>query len=80
MMLIETRKTSKHSALAANNTFTPIAIETLGALGSEASAFFSELGRRLQYATREQRAYMFLLQRINVVVQRVAMRLACLAR
>jgi hypothetical protein len=39
----EARKTSKYSALAANYTFTPIAIETLGALGSEASAFFSEL-------------------------------------
>jgi hypothetical protein len=66
----EARKTSKYSALAANYTFTPIAIETLGALGSEASAFFSELGRRLQYATREHRAYMFLMQRISVAVQR----------
>jgi hypothetical protein len=36
----EARKTSKYSALAANYTFTPIAIETLGALGSDASAFF----------------------------------------
>jgi hypothetical protein len=36
----EARKTSKYSALAANYTFTPIAIETLGSLGSEASAFF----------------------------------------
>jgi hypothetical protein len=66
----EARKTSKYSALAANYTFTPIAIETLEALGSEASAFFSELGRRLQYATREHRAYMFLMQCISVAVQR----------
>jgi hypothetical protein len=59
--------------LAANFTFTPIAIEKLGALGSEASAFFLELEleRRLQnYVTREQRAYMFLMQRISVTVQR----------
>jgi hypothetical protein len=48
----DARKTSKYSALAANYTFTPIAVETLGALGSVASAFFSELERRLQYATR----------------------------
>jgi hypothetical protein len=66
----EACKTSKYSALAVNYTFTPIAIETLGALGSEASAFFSELGRRLQNATREHRAYMFLMQCISVAVQR----------
>jgi hypothetical protein len=49
----ETRKTSKYSALAASNTFTPTAIETLGAPGSDVSAFFSELGRRPHYPTRE---------------------------
>jgi hypothetical protein len=53
----EERKIPKYSALAANYTFTPIAIETRGALGSEASAFFSELGHRLHYVIREQCAY-----------------------
>jgi hypothetical protein len=53
-----------------NYTFTPIAIETLGALGADTSTFFSELGRRLQYATREQCAFMFLMQRISVALQR----------
>jgi hypothetical protein len=70
----EACKTSKYSALDADYTFTPIAIETLGALGSEASAFFSELGRSLQYATREQRDYTFLIQRISVALRSVAMR------
>jgi hypothetical protein len=66
----ETRKAAKYSSLAANYFFVPIAIETFGAVGLEASAFFSDLGRRLHYATHEPRAYTFLMQRISVAVQR----------
>ena len=40
----EHRRTTKHSSLASLYRFTPIAVETLGALGDEASAFFVDLG------------------------------------
>ena len=50
--------------------FTPIAVETLGALGEEASAFFRDLGRRITAVTAEPRSLQFLLQRLSVTVQR----------
>ena len=37
----ETRKHTKYSSLAATYYFVPVAVETLGALGAEAAAFFS---------------------------------------
>ena len=58
----ETRKAAKYSSLAANYVFVPIAIETFGAVGLEASVSFSDLGRRLHYATHEPRDYTFLMQ------------------
>jgi hypothetical protein len=59
-MMVKHVKLQKYPALAANNTFTPIAIETLGALGSEVSAFFSELGH-LQYACHSRAARLLIL-------------------
>jgi hypothetical protein len=40
-MMLKRAKLENNSPLAASYTFTPIAIETQRALGSEASAFFS---------------------------------------
>jgi hypothetical protein len=57
----EERKIPKYSALAANFTFTPIAIETRGALGLKASAFFSELGHRLHYTCHSRAARLHVL-------------------
>ena len=47
-----------------------MAVETLGALGDEASGFIRELGRRIMLFTGEKRATEFLLQRISVAIQR----------
>jgi len=38
----------------------PVAVETLGAPGGEALAFFRELGQRFTAATAELRSYNFL--------------------
>ena len=51
-------------------SFTPLAVETLGALGEEASVFFRELGQRNATDTGEPRSCQFLLQRLSVIVQR----------
>ena len=43
----ESRKTVKYQSLASLYSFTPVAVETLGAIGQEAFAFFQDLGRRI---------------------------------
>ena len=63
-------KTKKYQSLVASYIFEPIAVETFGALGESATAFFKELGRRLAVNTGELRASQFLLQRLSVAVQR----------
>ena len=66
----ESKKTQKYRSLGAMYSFKPIAIETLGALGDEASLFFRDLGRRIADVSREPRSYQFLMQRLSVTVQR----------
>ena len=66
----ESRKRSKYSSLAATYYFVPVAVETLGALGEEAVAFISDLGRRIAATTGEPRSSAFLFQRLSVAVQR----------
>ena len=66
----EMRKSAKYTSLSALYQFTPIAVETLGALGVEALAFLKDLGRRIAAATGEPRSFQFLLQRLSVAVQR----------
>ena len=43
----EDRKSSKYRSLVACYSFKPVVVETLGALGEEASAFFRDLGQRI---------------------------------
>ena len=67
----ENRKSSKYRSLTDMYSFTPpIAVETLGALGNEASHFFRDVGNRIVSATKEPRSYQFLMQRLSVAVQR----------
>jgi hypothetical protein len=66
----EQRKTAKYMALSATYKFVPVAVETLGAMGDEASQFFREVGRRIAAETGEPRSFQFLLQRISVAIQR----------
>ena len=67
---VEHRKTTKYRSLASLYRFTPIAVETLGALGDEASAFFCDLGRRIASVYCRTRSSQFLMQRLSVTLQR----------
>jgi hypothetical protein len=51
-------------------SFTPVAVETLGALGEQAFAFFRDLGHRIATVTAEPRSFQFFMQRLSVTVQR----------
>ena len=48
----------------------PVAIETLGAIGSKSLAFIRDLGYRMKQRTGEERALTYLLQRLSVAIQR----------
>ena len=66
----EEKKTKKYLSLSDTFLFTPIAIETLGPWGPDATSFISELGRRLSAATGDPRSGAFLKQKISMAVQR----------
>jgi len=63
-------KKSKYSSLPSLYVFTPIAMETFGAVGESAMDFLQELGRRIAKTTAEQRSFMFLMQRLSLAAQR----------
>ena len=65
----ERRKSEKYRSLSPFYSFTPIAVETLGALGAEASRFFRVLGQRITAVTGEPRSFQFLMQQLSVTVQ-----------
>jgi len=66
----ECKKTAKYAELTNRYQFVPIAIETLGPVGLEATAFFQELGRRMFVINQEPRTLSFLWQRLSVTIQR----------
>ena len=66
----ESRKSVKYRTLAALYSLTPIAVESMGPLGQNATVFFNELGRRIEATTAEPRSLQFLFQRLSVTVQR----------
>jgi len=66
----EARKSEKYSELSVAHTFVPIAVETFGAWGPEATNFLSELGRRIATFTGDPRSTVYLKQRIDVALQR----------
>ena len=66
----ESRKRIKYEIISQTHCFVPIAVETLGALGEEATAFLKDLGGRIAAVTKERRVVEFLLQRISVAIQR----------
>ena len=66
----ESRKRFKYEIISQTHCFVPIAVETLGALGEEATAFLKDLGGCIAAVTKERRAIEFLLQRISVAIQR----------
>ena len=66
----EERKVEKYHCLPASHLFSPVAIETLGAVGPQSLALTKDIGRRIASETGESRAGEYLLQRLSVAVQR----------
>ena len=66
----EMRKRNKYSTLSSTYYFIPVAIETMGALGEEADAFFRDLGGRIASTTKKQKSKAYLMQRLSVAIQR----------
>ena len=66
----ECRKQLKYEAISRTHCFIPVAVETIGALGEEATGFLKDLGRRIAATTKEHRSFEFLMQRVSVVIQR----------
>ena len=69
----EERKVAKWPwvvAIVSLHSFTPVAIETLGAIGPKSLAFIRDLGYRMKQRNGEERALTYLLQRLSVAIQR----------
>jgi hypothetical protein len=66
----EAGKKRKYAFLEDRFFFVPVAVETLGAYGSEALKFIDALGDRLKTVSGDVRAAFFLKQRISLAVQR----------
>ena len=68
--LAEEKKVDKYTSLGPEYSFTPVAIETFGAMGKRSLTFVKELGHRVRQCTGEVKAKAYLLQRLSVAVQR----------
>ena len=66
----EERKSEKYRGLPPGHMFSPIAIETLGAIGPKSLALLKEFGRRIRAESGEPKSTEYLLQRLSVAVQR----------
>jgi len=60
----------KYAGIASTHTFVPVAVESMGPLGQEASEFLTDLGRRLSVITDDARETSHLFQRVSVLIQR----------
>ena len=56
--------------LPSTHWFSPLAIETMGAMGPKSMALLREVGRRVATESGEPRSTDYLLQRLSVAVQR----------
>ena len=66
----ESQKEIKYHQLALSYLFSPIAIESLGAVGPKSWDFLVDLGRRIKMYSGENKAFSYLIQRLSVAVQR----------
>jgi hypothetical protein len=68
--MASSRKERKYVEFATTHTFVPIALESLGPIGTKSLGFLRELGRRLSRATNDARESSFLFQRLSIAIQR----------
>lgn len=64
----ETRKVSNYHSLQSTTSFTPVAVETAGPLGS--SALDHNISRKLRQESGDLASTFHLLQHVSVVIQR----------
>ena len=63
-------KTQKYANIAQTHIFTPIAIETTGAMNHQASELITVIGRRITEVTDEVKESIYLFQQVSVAIQR----------
>lgn len=68
--LAEDRKRSKYESLSRTHIVQPISIETLGGLGKASQQFLAVLGKKIAESNDDERAHLFLRQRISMTLQR----------
>ena len=66
----EERKEDKYRYLPSTHGFSPLSIETMGAMGPKSMALLREVGRRVAAESGEPRSTDYVLQRLSVAVQR----------
>ena len=49
----------KHSAISTNHSFIPVAVDTMGPINHEGSAFLDELGNRIAEISEDPRSHIF---------------------
>ena len=65
-----TNKKMKNQLLTQTHTFTHLAVETTGALNTDASKFLQDIGRRYTEATGDIKETANLYQQVSVAIQR----------
>ena len=68
--LAEERKINKYSHLSPSYFFTPLSIETMGAVGPKSRHFLKELGTRIVNRTGDPHSYNYLMQCLSVAIQK----------
>ena len=63
-------KTQMYANIAQTYIFTPIAIETTGAMNHQASELITQIGRRITEVTGEVKESIYLFQQVSVALQR----------
>ena len=65
----ESKKRTRYEEISRMFHFIPIAVESLGALGSDAAAFINYFGARIKTVIQERRAFDFIMQSCHSVRQ-----------
>ena len=68
--LAEDRKINKYSHLSPSYLFTPISIETIGAVGPKSLRFLKDLGTKIMRQSGDPHSYSYLMQRLSVTIQK----------
>ena len=67
---VEQCKKSKYSNLVQSHQFTPVVFETSGVMGPRTETFLKDLRSHLKWVSGDDEAYIHLLQRFSIVIQR----------